>query len=157
MKEIHKNWDVFINEGHNIIVASVICIDEEGRILILKRSETAPRRALLWDLPGGHVDQSDNSIEAGGIRELEEEAGLSASPGDLTYIDKTMRGRMLRYFFATREWTGNVKLVPNPKTDILEHIEYKWATIEDIEGLADPSFPDYILRKALVKMRNSNE
>ena len=157
MKEIHKNWDVFISEGRNIIVASVICIDEDERILILKRSKTAPRRALLWDLPGGHVDQSDNSIEAGGTRELEEEAGLSASPGDLTYIDKTMRGRMLRYFFATREWTGNVKLVPNPKTDILEHIEYKWATIEDIEGLADPSFPDYILRKALVKMRNNNE
>ena len=157
MKEIHKNWDVFISEGRNIIVASVICIDEDERILILKRSKTAPRRALLWDLPGGHVDQSDNSIEAGGTRELEEEAGLSASPGDLTYIDKTMRGRMLRYFFATREWTGNVKLVPNPKTDILEHIEYKWATIEDIEAMADPSFPDYILRKALVKMRNNNE
>jgi len=157
VKEIHKNWDVFISEGRNIIVASVICIDEDERILILKRSKTAPRRALLWDLPGGHVDQSDNSIEAGGTRELEEEAGLSASTGDLTYIDKTMRGRMLRYFFATREWAGNVKLVPNPKTDILEHIEYKWATIEDIEGLADPSFPDYILRKALVKMRNSNE
>ena len=34
MKKAHKNWNEFINEGRNIIiVASVICIDENEQIL----------------------------------------------------------------------------------------------------------------------------
>ena len=157
MKEAHKNWNEFINEGRNIIVASVICIDEDERILILLRGETAPRHPLHWDLPGGHVDQSDNSIEAGGVRELQEEAGLNTSASDLTYIDKEMRGRMVRYFFATQNWTGDVSLVPNPETDILEHIEYKWATFDEIQELSQSSIPNYILRKALNKVRDQDE
>ena len=151
-----NKWNKFLTEGELKTVGIVACLNDEQQFLVIRRSNIDDREGQ-WTMPGGHIDEKDCTIEHGAVRELEEEAGLSASTGDLTYIDKTMRGRMLRYFFATREWTGNVKLVPNPKTDILEHIEYKWATIEDIEGLADPSFPDYILRKALVKMRNSNE
>tara|TARA_R110000765_G_scaffold60882_1_gene117728 strand:- start:56 stop:571 length:516 start_codon:yes stop_codon:yes gene_type:complete len=166
VKKIHKNWDVFINEGRNIIiVASVICIDENEQILILLRGETAPRHPLHWDLPGGHVDQTDGSVEAGGVRELQEEAGLKASIEDLQYLDKTIKNvtrngsprEIIRHFFITEKWTGDVSLVPNPETDILEHIEYKWATFDEIQELSQSSIPNYILRKALNKIRNQRD
>jgi hypothetical protein len=48
-------------------------------------------------------------------------------------------------------------LVPNPETDILEHIEYKWATFDEIEELSQSSIPNYILRKALNKVRDQDE
>ena len=166
MKKVHKNWDDFINEGRNIIiVASVICIDENEQILILLRGETAPRHPLHWDLPGGHVDQTDGSVEGAGVRELQEESGLKASIEDLQYLDKTIKNvtrdgmprEIIRHFFITQNWTGDVSLVPNPETDILEHIEYKWATFDEIQELSQSSIPNYILRKALNKVRDQDE
>ena len=166
MKKAHKNWNEFINEGRNIIiVASVICIDENEQILILLRGETAPRHPLHWDLPGGHVDQTDGSVEGAGVRELQEEAGLDASIEDLQYLDKTIKNvtrngeprEIIRHFFITQKWTGDVSLVPNPETDILEHIEYKWATFDEIQELSQSSIPNYILRKALNKVRDQDE
>jgi len=68
VKKAHKNWNEFINEGRSIIiVASVICIDENEQILILLRGETAPRHPLHWDLPGGHVDQTDGLLRPAGL------------------------------------------------------------------------------------------
>ena len=147
-----KNWTTFLNEDKKKEIASVICVTDEQKILILRRSKTDKHKADFWDLPGGHIDPSDDSLEAGAARELQEEAGLKTSTGDLMYVTRRELHRATRYTFVTTNWSGTVQLKPNPKTDILEHDDYKWATIEEIKELEQSIIPNYILRKALEKL-----
>ena len=151
---MNQIWNKFLNENKKKDIASVVCINDKQQILILRRSKTDKHRPLHWDLPGGHIDPSDDSLEAGAARELQEEAGLKTSIGDLMYVTRRELHRATRYTFVTTNWTGAVQLKPNPKTDILEHDDHKWATIEEIKDLEQSIIPNYILRKALDKIKN---
>jgi hypothetical protein len=44
---------------------------------------------------------------------------------------------------------------PNPKTDEIEHDDYKWATINDIKDIDDTEIPIYLLEKALEMLKNA--
>jgi len=145
---INIKWKKLVDNEKLSTVASVICSDED-KILVLLRSETDSFAPLHWDLPGGHVDDSDASIEAGAIRELAEEAGLIANLDDLRYVTKKRFNNTNKYFFIISEWDGAVKLIKNPKTGILEHIEYKWLTISEIKELEKSIIPAYLLKKGL--------
>lgn len=149
-----KHWNSFLNENKKKEIASIICVNDDQRILILRRSKTDKHKADFWDLPGGHIDPSDDSLEAGAARELQEEAGLKVSTGDLMYVTKRELHKANRYIFVTTKWTGEINLKPNPKTDILEHDDHKWATIDEIKDLEQSIIPNYILRKALDKIKN---
>ena len=151
---MNQIWNKFLNENKKKDIASVVCINDKQQILILRRSKTDKHRPLHWDLPGGHVDPSDNSLEDGAVRELQEEAGIEASIGDLIFIESRNLKKSTRHTFVTTKWTGKVKLKPNPKTDIIEHDEYKWLTIDEIKSLEQSIIPNYILSKALDKIKN---
>ena len=58
------------------LVAKVFLENDKGQILLLRRSNTAPRRALEWDLPGGFVEAGEDPLAAA-KRELAEEAGIA--------------------------------------------------------------------------------
>ena len=150
----NSQWTNFLNEEKQEDIASVVCVNKEQKILILRRSKTDRFKAHHWDLPGGHVDPSDNSLEEGAARELQEEAGLKVDVDNLIFVDSRELKRAIRHTFVTTKWTGEVDLKPNPKTDILEHDEYKWATIDEIKDLEQSIIPNYILSKALDKIKN---
>jgi len=44
---------------------------------------------------------------------------------------------------------------PNPKTDEIEHDDYKWATINEIKDIDDTEIPIYLLEKALEMVKNA--
>ena len=129
-----------MTEGELETVGVVVCLDDEQRNLIIRRADI-DERAGQWTLPGGHIDEDDASIEAGAIRELEEEAGLRCEISDLVYLG--MPGKK-KYYYMTRKWEGNVNVdKPNPKTDQVEHDQWKWSTIDDIKdvkGIGDKIF-----------------
>jgi len=95
-----------------------IAITEDGSgapaFILTRRSGSLRRHAHQWALPGGRLDPGETIIEAG-LREMEEEIGLSLSPKDLV-------GRLDDY--PTRSgynisplvfWAGPTKnLTPNP-------------------------------------------
>jgi len=147
-----KSWNKFLNEDKKKDIASVVCVNDKQQILVLKRSKTDKNKPSYWDLPGGHIDPSDKSIEAGAARELQEEASLKVAVGDLIYVAKRNLHKSIRYTFVTTKWTGEVELKPSPKTDIIEHDDYKWATIEEIKELEQSIIPNYLLFKALEKI-----
>ena len=61
-----------------------------------------------------------------------------------------------KYYFLTFNWTGEVKITkPNPKTDEIEHDDYKWVTIEEIKDIANTEIPIYLLEKALDISKNA--
>ena len=90
------------------------------KILILKRSLTAPRYANTWDNVGGQVKEGEKAEETV-IREAKEESGLKVKikkAGKVfQFFDKYGRAIAIPYLLTTK--TDKVKIS-------FEHSEYKW-------------------------------
>ncbi len=144
-------WGAFLAENELKTVGIVVCLDDEQQFLIIRRSDV-DERAGQWTMPGGHVDDTDGSIEAGAVRELQEEADLTCSISDLTYLGEPKDGK---HYFLTQKWSGEVNVdKPNPKTNEIEHDDWKWAAINDIKEIDDTEIPIYLLEKALEMSKN---
>jgi len=149
MKNLWKN---FLTESELKTVGVVVCLNGDDEILIIRRSNIDKREGQ-WTLPGGHIEDKDDSIEQGALRELEEEANLIAAQSDLKYIGQSGPSK---YYFLTQKWEGGVDVTkPNPETDEIEHDDYKWATIEEIKDIDDTEIPIYLLEKALDMSKNA--
>lgn len=122
------------------VVAKAVVLNDDGQILLLRRSLTDERRPGTWDFPGGGNEPGEELI-AGVMRELREEAGLSAPQPDLTLV-----------YAATDPWPPAdesvtrllfVTHVPNHAAITLsfEHDDYKWADVAT--ALADFPHPFY--------------
>ena len=56
------------------VTQKVILYNDDGQILTLRRSDTAPTYPFNWGFPGGNLDYGEN-LKQGIIREILEEAG----------------------------------------------------------------------------------
>lgn len=148
---MNKKWDQFLTEDELKLVGVVVCLDSKQRFLVIRRSDIDEREGQ-WTIPGGHIDDEDSSIEAGSIRELEEETGLSCQLSDLKYLGQP---KPKKYYFLTQKWTGDINVdKPNPKTGEVEHDDYKWATIDEIKEIENSEIPIYLLEEALEVSKN---
>ncbi len=68
-----------MNHPKHIVAASGLISHSDGKILLIR----SPRRG--WEFPGGQVEEGENLIEAF-QREIQEEAGVTASIGPLVGI-----------------------------------------------------------------------
>ncbi|KAF1946840.1 hypothetical protein EJ02DRAFT_197846 [Clathrospora elynae] len=64
---------------YDLLVTGAVVFNREGKLLIVQRA--ADERAFpdLWEIPGGKVDDTDETILQAAARELKEEAGLIAT------------------------------------------------------------------------------
>ena len=71
----------------SVPTASALCVDDDGRVLLARRAHE-PERGK-WDLPGGFLDEGEHPLD-GLRRELHEETGLEAEPGEFVgvWIDR---------------------------------------------------------------------
>ena len=146
-----NKWKSFLNEKELNLVGIVACLDEKDRFLVIRRSDI-DERAGQWTIPGGHIDEEDRSLEAGAVRELDEETNLLCDAGDLIYLGEP---KPEKYYFLTHKWSGKVNVdKPNPKTGKVEHDSYRWCTIEQIKDLDNSEIPIYLLEKALEISKN---
>jgi 8-oxo-dGTP pyrophosphatase MutT (NUDIX family) len=143
-----ENWREYINEGRNKEVVSCIVFDENYNILIIRRSETDPWRPGFWDLPGGNIDPGETPKQTA-IRETEEETNLIVEKKDLIPVGSKPMSGTYRYYYATKDWQGEIEFKMNPESGFIEHDEYKWVNIEDIKNLDNNSLLQMnIIRKA---------
>ena len=148
---MNRTWKKYLNEGELSDVGIVVCLNDKQQFLIIRRSDI-DRRAGQWTIPGGHIDDEDDSIEAGAIRELDEETNLKCNLPDLTYLGEP---KDKKYYFLTTKWSGDVDVdKPNPHTGEIEHDDYKWATIDEIKDIDNSEIPIYLLEKALEMSKN---
>ena len=143
---MNRKWNNFLTEGELKTVGIVVCLNDKQQFLLIRRSDI-DHRAGQWTMPGGHIDDEDDSIEAGAVRELDEEANLKCKVADLQYLGHPTKNK---HYYLTTKWSGEVNVdKPNPHTGDIEHDDYKWVTIEEIKEIEDTKIPIYLLEKAL--------
>ena len=116
---------------HSVSVAGVIT-DGDGRVLLIRRRDTG-----RWEPPGG-VLELDESIEAGLRREVREETGLTIEPVALTGVYKNMARGILALVFRCNALSGHLT--------VNEEVSgFRWATPEEVNGMADEAFAVRVL------------
>ena len=153
-----KKWRIFIKRGKDLegLAARTICVDEKNRILLIKRAPGSETGAGKWDIPGGHVDEDDSSLEAAAQRELFEETNIFYPESDLIYVGRNDWKGDKVYYYAFPYNRDKILLLPNPESGFIEHTDYEWVTIDQIKEYEKQeltTFPIYLLRMALEKVQ----
>lgn len=123
-------------KGAEIKIVVVCVVDEDGKILVTRRSETEDNRPGEYETCGGHRE-SGESVEEAGERECREEMGIPVEivPGP-------------RVYFSLRDDSDyGVMLLGKPKSKKIklkkdEHDAYGWLPLGKIKKL-NPVPPDF--------------
>lgn len=111
------------------LVVRAVIKNQDGKILILKRSRDSRSNPCCWELPGGKVEPGED-FEDALIREIKEETDLNIflkktagiAQQDLPY------SRSVHVIMDVEVISGNLKISD-------EHEEYKWAFLDEIKKL----------------------
>ena len=114
--------------------ALVIILNDERKVLLLKRSQKVDSYRGLWGFPGGKRESGETSAEAA-VREVYEETSLRVYSKELVYV-LTMRRESHKdiVFYLARKWAGT------PEVD-WESDEYRWfdpSKLSDLEMVPTP-------------------
>ncbi|USP77405.1 cutinase transcription factor 1 alpha [Curvularia clavata] len=120
---------------YNVLVTGAVVFNREGKLLLVQRAADEIAFADFWEIPGGKVDDTDETILHAAARELKEEAGLEA----------TRVVRKVAQFTFESEKAGRPKItwlkfifevqVDNADTIVLdpvEHQHYVFASEEEV-------------------------
>ena len=109
------------------VVVAKAAVVHNGKILLIKRSETDERRPLEWDIPGGWVDEGED-VATAVVREIAEETGLvlPQSTTSLVYTHSAIvKDKNVNWiFFVVKSESESVVLSD-------EHVEFGWFTVQE--------------------------
>ena len=116
---------------HSVSVSGVIP-DDHGRVLLIRRRDNQH-----WEPPGGVLELAE-TIPDGLRREIREETGLDIEPVTLTGVYKNMKRAIVALVFRCKITGGD--LATNDEVS-----GFRWATADDITGLADEAYAVRVL------------
>lgn len=109
---------------NTMIVAKAVIIDEQNRVLLLRRSPADERRPGEQDFPGGGIEPGEE-FTAGVAREIFEEAGLTVDIKNLQLFYSATEAHANRSVTRLLFWTK----VNHPSIKLShEHDDYHWAS-----------------------------
>ena len=73
--------------GEYHLAVTITVVNSRGEVLCTLRSMEKPNMPGVWESPGGGVLAGETSLTAA-VRELLEETGIAASPGELTFLSR---------------------------------------------------------------------
>lgn len=117
--------DYFVVEKKD--VALIVAVDSEDNI-ILKEEYRYPINEVLIELPGGTLQEDEDSIQAA-KRELKEETGYVSDEWQLLACnyDYPTKDTNTVYIYLAR----NIKKISKQKLDISEDIKYKLVPLDE--------------------------
>lgn len=127
-----ENWRKFLKENEESNPAQldkqydsahVVIKNNNGEVLLLKRSENDEWMPGKWSLPGGGKKEEENLLQ-GAIREVKEETNLDISPEDLTFLEGISE-KQNHAFFLAKKAIGTVRLDS-------ENTEFIWTNIHNL-------------------------
>ena len=121
MRLLMEKWSNYLREAEDMKkVSKVILINDNDKVLILKRSARIRNEKYPWewDLPGGHAEKGE-TFEQALDREVWEEVSLDIGEATKIYTDGYTA------FFVSYDWEGKISLSH-------EHEDYKWINPEEI-------------------------
>lgn len=93
-------------------------MENEGKILLLRRKSHEPKDPWCYELPKGNLEGEETKEEAI-LREIEEETGIKVSEADLQDFK--------RYGFDGFEcWACRCILSDKPEVKMYAHDDFKW-------------------------------
>lgn len=135
------------------IITKAILKRPDGKVLLLRRSETDTRRPLQWDFPGGNQDPGEH-VDDAIVREIEEEAGLKISSDNLRAVHVSGQEYRLDsvpcplycvwlfYIGATSDSEAAVKLS-------FEHDKFTWVEPSKLKDMLEYPVHKEIIAKLL--------
>lgn len=114
-----------IKEEDETFKSAHVVIVKDGKILILKRSQTDQWMPGHYALPGGKIETGENPKDAVS-RECKEETNLVVSPKDLNFLSKVSKQKE-HAFFVTNKFSGDTKLD-------FEHEDFKWVNPKELSN-----------------------
>jgi 8-oxo-dGTP pyrophosphatase MutT (NUDIX family) len=106
------------NDSDTRTVAKIVIVDNENRVLLLRRSDYHKKHAGELDLPGGHLKENESLLK-GLAREVKEETGLEIDYP--AYFKKEGN----KHFYHARYNSQPVKLSD-------EHVDYAFYEKNDL-------------------------
>ena len=116
-------------------VATCLLINDEGKLLILKRSEKVRTYKGLWGGVAGYVEENEEPYETA-IKEIREEVGIKGV--DVSLI-RQLDPIKFTDFYEGEKYDWKIfpflfKIEKKGKIDIdSEHLEYRWIQPSEIE------------------------
>lgn len=112
--------------------ASYVIFKKDGRVLLLKRSNTGYYDGS-YSLPAGHFDGNETAKNVA-VREVKEEVGLKIDPQDLKLVHVSHRKspvpidhERMDLFFQISKWQGEPV-----NAEVHKHEEVKWFPIDNL-------------------------
>jgi 8-oxo-dGTP diphosphatase len=120
-------------EPHYVVAGALL---RNGRVLLCHRSPSREWYPDVWDLPGGHVEDSE-SAEVALVRELAEEIGAYIPIPTLPPLARIQSDGLDLAIYSVETWDGSVR-----NLDTEEHDQLGWFTEADIRDLqlAHPTY-----------------
>lgn len=140
-----------------IIKIAVKCIIEQnGKVLLMKESDSSSWRPGKWSLPGGKLEAQETYQDAI-TREIFEETGLTVSVSGLFEIEELVgiidkNDRLAHHYVFIAKQTGGVLKAPD------NHVaELKWFDKKDLEALTVFDMTEYYYRDLFERYLTSNK
>ncbi|KAH7072541.1 NUDIX hydrolase domain-like protein [Paraphoma chrysanthemicola] len=119
---------------YDVLCTGVAVFDKNGKLLLVQRAADEKAFPNAWEVPGGKVDDTDETILHAAARELKEETGLTATRirrkvTEFTFRDERPGRRpvtWLKLIFEIEVEDTKVTLDP------VEHQRYLWASEEEV-------------------------
>lgn len=130
---------------------AVIIINEEGKMLLEKRSPLKKQSPNKWALCAGHIEAGDNPEKAI-VREMEEEIGVKISIDDLEFLKVAKRDvkfneeQYNRAFQYTYLWRTNKK-ESDFKVQIEELTEVRFFSIKEVKEAVENNDNNFAFSK----------
>lgn len=138
---VHNRED--IHPSHKVFITQKSMVKNgEGKILVMRRTKTAPTRPLDWDIPGGGL-QFGEDPKVGVAREVREETGLE--------IKNIKPIEVISFLNPNKEFWVHIYYQADALSDSItlsfEHDQHKWITKEEFSNLDIPERFKNLLKK----------